>query len=138
MKVIAFEPEHALKIKLQSSQYHVGGVEYLAALQHAGTALTAIHHGHIIACGGIARTNGYGTLWGYIAADSLRSFVSLDRVVRRLLASCELQRVEATVVADFINGCRWLELLGFTLETPTPMRKYGLNGEDHFLYAWVR
>lgn len=136
MKIIAFVPEHAQRIKLQKAQATAIidlPLEYLDALQHAGTALTAISNGEIIACGGIARTDGYGTLWGYISQDAGKCFVALDRIVRRLLETCNLQRIEATVQADFAAGERWLALLGFKMEKPLP--NYVL-GQDHTL--WVK
>jgi len=131
MKVIAFEPWHAQVMRLQPHQKHIGGVEYLKLLRAHGPALTAVHDGKIIACGGVA----VGTLWGYIAEDSKRYFVPLDRIVRRLLLSCELPRVEATVETNFYNGCRWLSLLGFTMKKTLP--KY-VEGQDHYLYEWVK
>jgi hypothetical protein len=39
------------------------------------------------------------------------------------------------VDAGFGAGCRWAELLGFSLETPEPMKKYLPNGRDAYLYA---
>ena len=131
MKVIAFEPWHAQVMRLQPHQKHIGGVEYLQALCDYGPALTAVQEGQIIACGGVAM----GTLWGYIAADSRRYFVPLDRMVRRLLLSCELPRVEATVETSFYNGCRWLSLLGFTMQKILPAY---FADQDHYLYDWVK
>lgn len=139
MKLIAFQPAHVIAMRLQERQRNeISCLEYLTELQHAGLALTALQDGETIACGGIARTALHGTLWGFIARDSKRHFVVLDRIVRRMLSCCDLQRVEATVDSSFANGCRWLELLEFKLETPEPMRNYGPHGEDHYLYARVR
>jgi len=137
--IVPFEPEHAFTFKLQPSQRHVGGVEYLEALKHHGIALTMIHADKIVACGGIVITPDTGILWGYVSDDCKRSFVALDRVVRKLLENCKLPRVEATVEPEFINGCRWLSLLGFKLEKP--LLHYGPNGETHLQYVrqtWLR
>lgn len=136
MKIVPFEPEHALSIRLQEAQRFAISelpLEYLTALKYAGTALTAIHQGEVICCAGIARTDGYGTLWAYLAKGHPHAFISLHKKAVRLIQSCELQHLEATVQKDFKAGERWLKLLGFKMEKPLP--NYVL-GQDHTL--WVR
>jgi hypothetical protein len=41
------------------------------------------------------------------------------------------------VDANFAQGRRWAELLGFNCETPQPMRHYLPNGHDAYLYARI-
>lgn len=60
--------------------------------------------------------------------------VSLHRGVRRFLSEAR-GRVEATVDGAFPEGHRWMEMLGFTCETPDGMRGYLPNGGTSFLYA---
>lgn len=43
-------------------------------------------------------------------------------------------RIELTVRADFPQGQRWAELLGFNIETPR-LEKFGPEGEDHIGYV---
>lgn len=92
-----------------------------------------------IACAGIARTATHsGMLWSILSPASAPHMLALTRIARRFLAASCLTRIEATAVAGFDPGCRWLELIGFTKETPKPMRHYSPDGKDHYLYAWVR
>ena len=44
-------------------------------------------------------------------------------------------RIEALVVSGFAAGARWMEMLGFELETPKGMKSFGPNGETYMLYA---
>ena len=134
MRIIPFHPDHVAVLDLQPSQAHIDLPGYLEALKDAGIALTAVDQGRVVACGGIVITEGKGILWGYISADCKRSFVMLDRIVRRLLLNCKLPRVEATVEPHFSNGCRWLSLLGFRFDKP--LFGYGPSGEDHVQYVW--
>lgn len=107
---------------------------YLAALKGLGPSVTAMTD-RVIACAGIA-VEGFGsaTLWAFISAEAGPHMVRLDRCARRLLGMVNLRRVQATTT--FVQGQRWLELLGFEYEGT--MRKYGPAGEDHLLYARTR
>lgn len=46
-----------------------------------------------------------------------------------------LSRVQATIRADFKGAEKWIKILGF--EKEGLMRKFGPEGEDHFLFAKV-
>lgn len=137
MKVVPFEPVHALSMELQTAQSSAITdlpESYLYALKQSGIALTALHDSKPIACAGIAILGGEQTLWAYLSKDSGRHFVVLDRLVRKLLKSCGLPCIEATVERDFEQGCRWLKLLGFQLVGLE--KNYGIHGEDHLRYIW--
>lgn len=134
MIIVPFQAEHALKIRLQPHQINAITdlpLIYLYALKAGSCAFTAIHNDEVIACGGITYQD--PTLWGYISKDSGRCFIALHRIVKRLLG-CQLRPVTAMVQTGFNNGCRWLELLGFTYDGIA--KQYGLHGEDHIRYVW--
>lgn len=62
-------------------------------------------------------------------------------IVRRVRAGFELlpyRRIELTVAADFAAGRHFAELVGMTCETPQPMRSYGAQGGDEYMYAMVK
>lgn len=137
MNIIAFKPEHVRAMHLQPTQItlvsHIT-LDYLDGLATRGPAASAVADGRIIACAGVAQIGfGMGTLWAFLAANSGRHFIRLDRCVRRLLEVPKLRRIEASADASFAPACRWLELLGFSGEGV--MRMYGPNGEDCVRYA---
>jgi hypothetical protein len=139
MTIIPFRPEHLSQIKVVQEQQRRNlsylTAEYLQVLA-LGPAISAVVDDRIIGCAGIsAQFFGMGTLWGMIAQDAGPHFVRLHRAACRLLESTRLRRISASVEVDFQEGCRWLELLGFAREGR--MAKYGLDGEDHYLYAWT-
>ena len=137
MNILPFRPEHVRAIQLQPTQAatisHIA-FEYLQGLATLGPSATAELDGRIIACAGIAQIGfGMGTLWAFLATDSGRHFVRLDRCVRRMIDLPKLRRIEASADVTFAPACRWLEILGFSSEGL--MRKYGPNGEDCMRYA---
>lgn len=139
MNIIPFRPEHVREIQLQPMQAatisHIT-LRYLEGLASLGPAASAEVDGRIIASAGIAQIGfGMGALWAFLAADSGRQFVKLDRCTRRMLEIPKFRRIEASADASFMPACRWLELLGFTAEGV--MRKYGPSGEDCIRYARV-
>lgn len=46
-----------------------------------------------------------------------------------------LHRVQCTIKADFYGADHWIEILGY--EKEAVLKKYGPDGEDHFLFAKV-
>lgn len=137
MNVIPFAPEHFTQMQVQERQkWELSHIvrPYAEFLGKIGPAASAEHDGRIIACAGIAVQDfGMGTLWALVSQDAGRHMVRLDKCVRRLLEIPQLRRIEASTLADFEPGCRWLELLHF--EREGVKRKYGPNGEDHMGYA---
>lgn len=139
MRIEKFKPEHLAQMRLQSAQIgRFGNADYAEVLARSGTAFTAFGD-EILLCGGCA-DYGYrrGSLWAFLSPAAGKNFIALHRATSRFIGSLCMERIEATVEAGFIPGCRWLELLGFVCETPKPMRAFSPDGRDHFLYAWVR
>lgn len=67
-----------------------------------------------------------------------RDWPEITRTVRRVLDAAHAnghRRLEASVAVDFPAAARWADALGFTRETAAPMRAYGPDGSDHYLYA---
>lgn len=139
MIVVPYEPAHVIGMQLQKRQAFALSylsLGYLSELKRLGPSATALVDGHVIACGGIAvQSFGQGTLWAFVAQEAGPHMVRLDRCIRRLIAIPKLRRIEATTEEGFVQGCRWLELLGFQYEGP--LRRYGPAGEDHVRYARV-
>jgi hypothetical protein len=65
----------------------------------------------------------------------LHCWLRVARFIRRLLASLPQRRIEATISANYPEGCRWAEALGFAREAL--MRGFGEAGKDFWLYARI-
>lgn len=137
MNVIPFQIEHLRSLSLQDLQARTLScltMDYLHVLKASGPALSAEIDGRFIACAGIAEQfGGSGTMWAVLAKDAGPYFVRLHKCAERFLSLSRLRRIEATSEVTFLQGCRWLELLGFKSEGI--MRSYGPQGEDHVRYA---
>lgn len=137
--VIPFLPEHVLQMRLQPRQIRLLSYElepHIDTLNQAGPAVTAVAHGQVIGCAGVVEQGfGNGTLWGFISQDAGPHFLRLHRIGERLLRLNPLRRIESSTEVDFVQGCRWLELLGFQSEGI--LRQYGPDGSDHVRYSWL-
>lgn len=82
---------------------------------------------------------GRGQAWAVFDYQKIepRDMIAITRAVRRFLDTCTYARVEMTVEEGFEPGLRWAKLLGFKCETPEPMKMYGPDGENHYLFARV-
>jgi hypothetical protein len=147
MRLEPFQAAHFDRMDLQPRQADVwsrhGSQEYLLlAQQHGGWSV--FHGEQLLLCGGvIARIPAEPMLWSFISAQAGPCMLALTRVTRRFLQVCGHSFVYGTCEPDFRNGCRFLGLLGFERMrwedgTPAVVPKYGLDGEDHALYEWVR
>jgi len=140
MKIIPFEPGHIWQVRLQSVQVVALGEvtpQYAQLLAASGPAVSAIEDGILLGCCGVAATPYTGgILWGFVGTDCGPRMLKVHRGVSRFIDSVRHRRIEATVLAGFEPGCRWMKLLGFEFEGV--MRKYGSDGSDYLRYAKVR
>jgi hypothetical protein len=83
----------------------------------------------------IIGADGRGALWAFIGGNAGPHLLTLCRFVRHWLDHTPCRRIEALVLTGFSNGCRWMDMLNFELETPNGMRSFGPNGESYLLYA---
>jgi hypothetical protein len=116
--------------------------KHTATLMKSTVGYTLRDEGRVLGCIGIMPIwPGRGTVWAVLDYDRIKPahMLALTRIGRKYLTELSpFRRIEATVVADFAAGIKWLELLGFKKETPEPMQAYGPNGEAHYLYALVK
>jgi hypothetical protein len=140
MIIEPFSPRHLWEIDLQPAQrswYLYASPEYAESLAR-GMAYTARVRGRIVACGGILPVDeDTGHLWCFLAAEAGRHFVRLHRTAQRFLRVAGKRVLVATSEADFVDGCRWLELLGFQRASRSRLPKYGPDGADHICYEKV-
>lgn len=136
MTPVPFAVAHLAQLDIQPAQrahVHVLPAAHLARLV-GPWSWTAMVADTPVLCGGIlANDFGAGTLWSFVAPAAGPELLAITRFVRRMILLAGLRRLEATSAVQFAAGCRWLELLGFAREGV--MRRYGLDGADHILYA---
>ena len=134
LRIAAFEPAHVAQIAPQSAQ--LGEVNAATTAAEYGTAWTAFAAGAPVCSAGLVEVwQGRAYAWALLSESAGRYMLPLTREIRSRLSASGFARVEMAVDADFDAGRRWAEMLGFTLETPQPMRNYLPNGRDAYLYA---
>lgn len=142
MKVVPFQADHlALLVPQPAQRDELAALSRpeARALEMAGGAWTVVCDGAVVACGGIAPQRwSRALLWAFLGVKAGRHLLSVFRAARRILALSEYARIETTVRADFDAGHRWIKLLGFELETPDGMKRFGPKGEKYMLYSRTR
>lgn len=136
MTVQPFRTWHLEEIELQSQQStwtRYGSIAYAQALaSHA--AFTARDGDTVIACAGVLPIErDVGSLWAFLSVHARPRLLRLGRMALRLCSVSGYTRVVTSTEADFRQGCRFLELLGFEFVEPAP--GYGPDGRDHHFYA---
>lgn len=105
----------------------------------AGKSWSAIADGRPICVGGhyeIWRNRAYS--WGLLSAAAGPHMLSLTRAIRSELDAAPFARIEMVVERDFRAGRRWAEMLGYTLETPEPLRCFLPSGRDAWIYSRIK
>lgn len=142
MKLERFKAEHLQGLELQEAQAYFSdqlrSAEYAKSLELSG-GFTGLVDGKVIACGGCAEVwQGRAVVWALISKDAGRYMVQIHRAVRGFLMASQYRRIEAWVDVGFAPGERWLEMLGFTKETPEPMQGFRPDGGACFLFSRVK
>lgn len=140
-KVVPFLPVHLEQFKAHSyfenisAEMHQDYIDYVCGYP----SYSYIKNGIIIGCyGAVLVGDGRYQLWSILSSESGKCMLGLTREVLIALNGLYFRRVEAFVRADFKEGQRWMDILGFVNETPNGMKKYGDDGRDYYLYAKVK
>lgn len=140
MIIVPFESQHLEQINLQDSQAYFGSMiepDWGPSLMQAGPCFSAIHDGAVLASSGVIKHwENRATAWALLSKDATPHFVRIHRAVSRFLDLTDFKRVEAFVDADFEEGHRWIQMLGF--EREGYMRSFSPNGNDAILYARIK
>ena len=104
-----------------------------------GPGFTLRVNGRIVLAAGIVQLwAGRGEAWMLTTQQVLRYPKLCLKLVRQYFRSIclgmQFRRIEATTGADYAIGRRWLEHLGFRLESEMP--KFGLAGETYVRYVY--
>lgn len=141
VEVVRFKKEHLSELK-----EHVFGLsvkknissQQLENLENRNHSYTVIKEGRVLACAGITEFwPGRGEAWALLDKDIGPLLIDVSREVKKFLDEVPIKRIEAIVYTDFIEGIRWVKLLGFKLESPC-MKAYGRNGKDCMLFSRVK
>lgn len=137
-----FRATHLQYLVPQAAQKHDHGAllaSGAAELMEGPVALTAWRRNVCLGMAGLIPVHRHRALaWALLSEDAGAHMLTISRKVKRVLAVAPYRRVEITVNADFIDGQRFALLIGGALETPRPMRAYGPDGDDQYMYAVVR
>jgi len=107
-----------------------------AELLASEESYTFLNGGDVIGCIGISQVGlrrWHG--WALLSDKSSKHMLSITRLANKRLDAIGKPRVETAVRADFSNGLRWAKMLNFKCETPEPMKNYGDDGYDYYLYS---
>ena len=143
IQIVAFRAVHLQWLELQAAQAYLSAdiakPEHAAMIEEAGDSFTAIIGGRVIACAGTAEVwAGRAVAWALISKDAGRHMLGIHKAVSGYLSAAKYRRIEAWVDEGFEPGMRWLELLGFSRETPLPMRGFRPDGGSCFLFSKVK
>jgi len=143
MNIVAFKAIHLQWLELQQAQAYLSAdfaqPEQARLIEQAGNSFTAMVGGKVIACAGTVEIwTGRAVAWALISKDAGRNMVGLHKAVAGYFSAAKYKRIEAWVDEGFEPGMRWLKLLGFTLETPLPMRGFRPDGGSCFLFSKVK
>lgn len=140
MEIVPFEGKHLHEMRLQQAQemfYAKFSPHYARALEDAGNGWTALVDGRPVCCAGLVEQwEGRALAWCLMAEDSGAYFVRLVRAIRRALDMAHWRRVEANVDAEFVQGIRLANMLGFEVESK--MQKFTPEGRDAFMYVRIK
>lgn len=120
MKVIPFEPEHALRIKLQDGQSDLEiDADYGREVIKRGVAWTGIEDGEIVFCCGRHAVGRKSVVWSLLSDRAGKHMLRITRIGLKLIA---LQSGElfAIVRSDFEQAHRWMVMLGFKFKEHVP------------------
>lgn len=137
IEVIQFKAAHLLTLTPQPEQRAEWEAAVEAGIEGAGWSVR--QGDKTLACAILADLgDGRAAVLAFIGADAGPYLTRILRVADRMFEMSMYRRIEATVLAEFAAGARWMRLLCFELETPKGMRKFGPGGETYLLYARVR
>ena len=129
------------RLLLQPAQEYMRSFREFGAdfteLSNDGLAWTAEDDGEILGIAGlIVQWENRATAWALVSAGAGKRFVRIHAAVKRFLDVAPFRRIEASVDVGFIEGMRWMEMLGFEYEGL--MVAYRPDGADMLLYARIK
>lgn len=140
MEIVPFKAEHILALQLQDEQAYSKPfiTEEYAKWLEGEYAFTALVDGKPIAVAGVTELwANRALMWSFLGKDAGPHLLAIHKATLRAIKALPYRRLEADTPCDFVEGHRWLKMLGFKLEAER-MEAYLPNGGDSSLYARVR
>lgn len=142
LEFMPFKAEHLRYLTPQAEQRRSHAVilaSNFGAEMEANFSLSAWEgHKCIAAAGCVPIFNHRAVAWAMLSTDAAPHMLAIVRRVRKAIDMLPYRRIEISVQVDFEAGHRFAKLIGMELETPTPMRAHGANGNDEMQYAVVK
>ena len=143
VRFVPFRSFHLRNLDLHSQQKHLERHLYaLSGLDFANPALSysAKLGKRIVGCAGVLpEWQGRARTWAFFdACVPRRAWPAISAKMIDILDDAHNlghSRIEATVSADFAAAMNFVEHLGFVREFDRPMREYGPDGGDYWLYV---
>lgn len=116
MNVSPFKSQDLELLEVQPAQVRELELARSVAVDLARAQAYTIRRGNVVlAVGGVTSLErDVGYLWSLVSVHAARHFVRLTKIARRICEVSGKARILADSAADFPQGFRWLELLGFT------------------------
>ena len=141
IKIVPFAPEHLDQVEKRWCYADDEGIDSITlGLYYSGNShlLSLVSDDGIVAIlGGSLIWQGNMFFWAILSELVLKYPKDTHKTIKKLIESyargLNLRRGQIDVRADFDEGNRWAEALGFEFEGT--MKKYGPGGADHNLYA---
>jgi hypothetical protein len=139
-EIVPYESWHLRELAKQPSQEHLAGFldgsEAPEQVAQQGSCWSALSFGRPIACGGYSDLwPGRAEVWATLTDGAKPHAIRLTKAVRRSLDIHPAERIEATVLAAFEPGLRWIKMLGFEEEG---LRKRYHQGRDHVAFVLLK
>jgi RimJ/RimL family protein N-acetyltransferase len=101
-------------------------------------AASLFYNDEFLGCAGIKQLwKGVGEAWFFMAPEAMKHSRAIARLVFKQLKSMrQYHRIQATVEADFKEGIRFMEFLGFKIEGL--LEKYTADAKDSLMFAITR
>lgn len=149
IQFVKYSPNDLAQIELQPVQEPFKAVimspGYPESLDVQDRAWTVLDGEAVVASGGFSpQWPGRSIAWALVGREvppnawpKIKNKIrkEVDAEMRRLKAAHGHARVELTVPETFVAGLRLAKLLGFEVEGP--LRKWGTDGGNHFMFSRV-
>ncbi len=139
--IVEYKPEHFLNMNITASQHEMVPYQDEFYAKHMGESpymFSYMKDKMILAVGGISHRAAKRGEAFLIADEKIgkKDYIFIRNFTRELIEKSMYSRIEATIEKDDKRGQKWLKSMDFEYEGT--LRKYGLNGEDHEIYARIK
>lgn len=139
MKIVPFIPAHLDGLVVNEFvsfiQPDLNNPEYGEFLAQS-ESYTGISDGNVVGCAGFYPL-GVNRIhaWALFSKKTRKHMTGITRAAQNMIYNIEKPRIETNIRSDFLQAIKFIELLGFKRETPLPMKSFGDDGMDYYLYA---